>query len=403
MPIQDDYIDCSYQLFDLNRARLAIDGNGVEGGIALKPLFWTRERDESPPQEQGRRLFEAIFPNDGSLLEIYRRQCALARHAGRRLRFRLHLSPRLPNWVRELNWELLYDQHERSALARSPETAFSRYVDVPDQFQAAPPTGKPRLLAVVSAPVDATHHGLAEIDRELVIGSLRSASETFSSLIQSEVLLGPATLGRLRRYLLDGDFVALHLVGHALIERGRQTRLALQDEDGRACFVGEEPLSNLFLGNRTLRMVVLVACDSAVPSRSDQFSGLALTLVHRGLPAVIAMRRAVTVGMAESLTRRLYQNLGVADCIDGALNETRHQLYLEDSDNDHWTDPLLFMRLKDGKLWRRPSQGPPQKDAAGKPAEPSAQVVQNVKVGRAETVLNIAESKNLTIQRKSRN
>src|SRR6185295_1245923 len=104
--------------------------------------------------------------------------------------------------------------------------------------------------------------------------------------------------------------------------------LVLEGTDGKADFVNEEALSQVFEGARALRLVTLVACHGGVPSGEEPLSGLAPGMVRRGVPAVVAMRQAIRFSTAEEFCRHFYRNLARTGLVDRAVNEARHQLRL---------------------------------------------------------------------------
>ncbi|HKI04290.1 MAG TPA: CHAT domain-containing protein [Thermoanaerobaculia bacterium] len=150
--------------------------------------------------------------------------------------------------------------------------------------------------------------------------------------------------------MADGGFHLLHFFGHGQ-NRGGASALVMEDDQGRAQFVGEELLAEVFLGVRELRLVTLIACHGGAPSSQDPFSGLAGRLVQRGLPAVVAMRRAVSVEDGHLFTNHLYGHLVQTGRADAAVNEARQQLYLANPRGIAWSSPVLYSRLTDGRLW----------------------------------------------------
>jgi hypothetical protein len=73
--------------------------------------------------------------------------------------------------------------------------------------------------------------------------------------------------------------------------------------------------------------------------------------VQRGVPSVVAMRRAVRVDNAHLFTQHLYRHIAETGRADAAVNEARQQLYLADPRGIDWSSPVLYSRLNDGRLW----------------------------------------------------
>lgn len=358
------YLDSELYLPGAERARFSWAGHEYEGAPALQSdriqeLFAL----ESTPDEYGRELFAGVFPAGSALREGLHDAILEAERAKSRLRLRLNLSPELPERIHALYWELLADPVHRLALARSPDTAFSRYSAVPRPL-GTPTTGRPRLLCVVSAPRNVEKYQMARIDREDVLRHIEASLSDVD--VEVTVLEPPATPGRIRERLVAGDFHLLHLFGHGMIQRQGVSALVLEDEQGQVRFVEEELLAEVFLGDRDLRLVTVVACHGGALSSADGFSGLAGRLVQRGLPAVIAMRRAVSVDKAHVFTDHLYRQLARTGRVDAAVNEARQQLYLAEPQGIAWSSPVLYQRLADGRLWLPPAETPeePEETAA---------------------------------------
>ena len=345
------YLDSELELSSLESARFTWAGGDYRGKPSLGPdLAQELLVLENEHEAYGLALYEALFPRNSELREGLREAILAAEREKSRLRFRLHLSLDLPDWIHALYWELLADPDRHLALARSPDTAFSRYLDA-RRAQGAPAPGRPRLLCVVSAPSDITERGMAEIRRDEVLRSLEASFEALADEVEVELLEPPATLRRLRERLMDKKrFQLLHFFGHG-DRRGGVSALVLEDEQGRVHFVEEKLLAEVFLGVRELRLVTLVACHGGAPSSGDPFSGLAGRLVHRGVPSVIAMRRAVRVDSAHLFTQYLYRHIAQTGRADAAVNEARQQLYLANPRGIDWSSPVLYSRLSDGRLW----------------------------------------------------
>ncbi|HYG63196.1 MAG TPA: CHAT domain-containing protein [Thermoanaerobaculia bacterium] len=362
------YLESVLDLSSLRSARFSWGGRDYRGATGLDE---ERAVDlcalELEPESYGRELYDAVFPPGSELREGLREAVLAAEREKSRLRFLLHLSPELPEWVHALYWELLADQSRHLALARSPDTAFSRYLSVRRQ-PGAPTTRRPRLLYAVAAPADLARFGLAAIDRDVIVQRLAEPFSVLADAVEITLLEPPVTLERLRQRLTtDGGFHLLHFFGHG-DRRSGVSSLVLEDEQGRAKFVGEEILAELFLGLRELRLVTLVACHGGAPSSHDPFSGLAGRLVQRGVPAVIAMRRAVSVETGHLFTDHLYRQIAHTGRADAAVNEARQQLYLADPQGIAWSSPVLYSRLVDGRLWVPQTEPPPAGESvAGRP------------------------------------
>jgi hypothetical protein len=199
-----------------------------------------------------------------------------------------------------------------------------------------------------------------EVERQILQEALAGEG------IVLDMLDAPATLKRLEEKLREGYHV-LHLVAHGAFNAKRQqAAVYLQTEAGTTQRVVDEDLVAMLsrLQNRPA-LIVLAACQSAARSTRYEFIGLGPKLVQAGMPAVIAMQDFVTVSTAREFSATLYHQLLEHAVIDLAVNQARSTLLT--TGRPDAAIPVLFMRLKDGCLWKLPDQ--PQ---AGKSTAASA-------------------------------
>lgn len=301
---------------------------------------------KTDPEAYGILLFNMLFPPGGKLLVEYRSSEIEAKDSSRnRRRFRLYLDPALDERVRELVWEWLYDFERGDSLSRSSRIAFSRYLPVNGTVSApAPSRCRPRaLIAVADAPDLERLHRLPSLDRE---SSQRSLKRSFRRLwwrISCGLLKGYVTLNALRERLQIGRFNVLHLIAHGLPPTQGGAGLMLQNEDGWAEIVRDKALAEACCDSQELRLVVLAVCHSAAARRDEPFRDLPGRLIQQGVPAVVGMRREISVSAAELFTRAFYRALAKSGEADAAANEARRRLYLDTEGHDHWSDPVLFL------------------------------------------------------------
>jgi hypothetical protein len=347
-----DYLDCELFLSNHDQAKLSVVGRDYTGRPALGEELERQLLEVAQDTEKyGSILFEALFRGDDDLRAGYREGLAIARHQEKRLRFRLHIAANAPPKLHLLDWEFLYDPKARFALACSPETVFSRYESVPYEPGTLVKV-QPKLLIVISSPKDLSEFKLADIDRAETKRSIEEALRPLNGEVTYEFLEAPATSGKIRDRLVNGGFHALHIQAHGLLHSGQtNATLLLEKEDGKANPVDEDRFSKIFEGERNLRLITLIACHGGVQTGNDPFGGLGPSLVRRGIPAVVAMRQAISINTAKYFIQHFYRNLARTGQVDTAANEARQQLYLSAPESREWGAPAVFMRLNDGKLW----------------------------------------------------
>lgn len=351
-----DYLDVELQVIRYDRARLLcpnrqeyVDTIHLDDGLRDRLLELEHTKDY---QGYGRALFNAAFPAGTSLHRGIYSALDSSRKEGRRIRLRLNIDSAIPEGVHNFHWELISDGDDFEP-ARSPETLFSRYVSQP--FAIGPAPSKPRLLCVIAAPIDAHRYQMAPIDYDLTSRHLRACFSQLEGHLEVDFLERPTTPERLREVLQNNKYELLHIHGHGTIARGGESALVLEDAQHKAHFTTETALRSILLGLSELKLVTLIACHGGAPSaKEDQLSGLAGSLVRRSVPAVIAMRRAISMSVGLRFTTYLYQQLAKSPCIDAAVNEARHRLFIDNLQGIDWSSPVLYMRLQDGLLWVPP-------------------------------------------------
>lgn len=326
-------------------------------------------------QAYGLQLFEALFAGD--------MRDALNEEIGRMqgppagcLRIRLWLDEKAPE-LHALPWERLYQIRRGQVLplATDSSTPFSR--DLPDRTpEESPVTERPiRLLAVYSNPKDLDRLRLPPLDMDQEVATLALALEELArqGAVKPTIMPGRTGLTPEQRSRLEGggfeivegpsepdrlfeklkDQHVLHFVGHGHFDEdeGRGV-LQLEGADGTLLpFDDSDLLPRLQAMRSRPRLVFLSACETAKRTGGTHpFVGIGPRLVRDGkIPAVVAMQDLVPMETAQELTRHFYGRLVGHGVVDRALNEARNFLF--ETENANWAIPVLFMRLRGGRLF----------------------------------------------------
>lgn len=304
-----------------------------------------RNHSERRGKNLGKRLYEAVFRSLGNLLPA-----GLPRwYAKRGLRLRLRLDdPTVSGWL----WELLHTRG--SFLAHSVTTPVVRSLENDDPLPALRTAWPIRVLVVVSSP-----DGHEQLDGEKEVADIREALGWREALGLVKVeRLKPPTLVELDKRLATGRFHVLHFIGHGTFLRDRQQgALLFEDPDKGADRVDGDRLAAVLLGDKSLRLVVLNACDSARVASEDLLSGVAHSLAQQRIPAVVGMQYPIWDESAIAFSRRFYGVLARWRPVDWAMARAR-QAMCAASDGLDWAIPVLFLSSKDGRIFRwRPSWG----------------------------------------------
>jgi hypothetical protein len=291
----------------------------------------------------GGQLFQAAF--SGPVRECLGRSRLAADSKGAGLRIRLRLPPALAN----IPWEYLYDGEYGGFISLSPETALVRYVEMPAPMKAFPISPPLRILAMISAPSD-----IPELQGDEEWDKLNDALGDLArrGMVQVD-RLEAGTLSALQRPLRLSEYHVLHFVGHGRYDEDAQDGvLALEGADRKTRQVTGRDLGMMLRGHRSLRLVVLNACEGARSARDDPFGGVAQALVRQGIPAVIAMQFEISDLAALVFSQSFYQAIGDGLPVDVAMVDARRAMFAEGNEVE-WATPVLYMRSPDGRVFRR--------------------------------------------------
>jgi CHAT domain-containing protein len=243
-----------------------------------------------------------------------------------------------------LPWELLFEQEYLGLRLRYP---IVRYLDLPDPPRPLADQPPLRVLVAVSQPKDTRP---LQVDTELA--HLSKALTPLADKAELDVL-DPARSDGLLAKLRQGCHV-LHYIGHGLF-KDTEGYLILEDADERPELVSASLIGRM-VADTGLRLVVLNACQTAVPGLDRTFGGVAHQLVRAGMPAVVAMQMAIADGTAVAFSRHFYGALADGWPVDAAVQEGRRSIMTalgnEWNKRVDWAIPTLYMRAPDGLILR---------------------------------------------------
>ncbi len=320
----------------------------ARGFLSPAILEWTSSGDLAA---DGQRLFNHLLA-DAKVREAW----AQARGQAAQRRLRLRIDPDAAE-LHALPWELLHDG--AALLAAQADTPFSRYLPIARPWSGALEQRPIKVLIVISNPDDLeSKYDLPQADVSLEEEILEAAFEAIDPQeMQIDFLDAPITLERLEEALRKG-YHLLHFLGHGAFNARRgQAALYLQDDEGHAKRVTDDDFANMLARQGVQpRLVFLAACESAkqpapedVESMVKAYRGLGPKLVSAGVPAVVAMQDRVTLKSARKFSAAFYQRLVEHGQVDRAMNEARSTLIT--SGRPDAAVPVLFMRLRSGRLW----------------------------------------------------
>ncbi|MFN8499858.1 MAG: CHAT domain-containing protein [Anaerolineae bacterium] len=274
-------------------------------------------------------------------------------------RIRLRLRLRAPE-LKALPWEYLYDTRRDNFLAVRSDVVISRYLEVFQGIDTASPPAALRILVLLSGPT-----GPAVLD---IAGEQKRIEDALAPLVKDgrivvEFETNP-TAANIRARLRRNVYHVIHYSGHAyyateskLVLNQSVTKdtgyIVLPNDDGVARLLDEASFAQFFVGNPSIRLIILNACQGAQTSLTEYLSGLGDKLVQTaGIPAVIAMQFPIADMAAKQFAQEFYASLTDGLPIDAAVAQARLALFQDRGADDRaWGTPVLFMRSADGRLF----------------------------------------------------
>ncbi len=301
------------------------------------------------PDEYGKALSESLFA-DPNVLSGFAQARASAESLKAPLRIRLLIGPSAPE-LNTIYWEALHDSQAKTPLFTGENILISRYLSSGDWRPVKlRPKGDLKALVVASNPSNLKEYKLAEVD---VPGELQRAKDALGGI--STIEIGgkkKCTLNNIIEALRDGIDI-LYLAAHGTVVNS-EPRIWLEDEDGKVAITSaDDVVTRIRELQQQPRLIVLASCQSAGKGAGDALQALGPKLAQAGVPAVIAMQGNVSMESVKKFMPTFFTEIQKDGQIDRALAVARGTI--RDA-KDYWM-PVLFMRLKSGRIWYVPGVG----------------------------------------------
>lgn len=278
----------------------------------------------------GERLWNALFPEtapqearDGLI------------HA-----LRAETTPVLltvPEPLLRLPWELLYDPEcpaDTGFIAR--RRPLLRLISAGGQSVSLNPPL--RVLVLISSPPELGEWSRVDVESERVAieQATRESRESGWLHLLIEDIVTPErvhqTLIRFRPHIV-------HYIGHGGYERETGGVLLWENDAGERLPYAARKLAEL-LRPRNLQAVVLHACETASRHSKVDLPNLAETLVHAGIPVVLAQQASLSYESSQRASHAWYTALTSGLSFAEALFEARQML--SQVDRPDWAVPVLY-------------------------------------------------------------
>ncbi len=312
----------------------------IRSGQVLRQLT---QSDEQRVQGFGQQLFEMLFA--GELGHLYRASQVEAEQQGRGLRLKLRIRP--PE-LAVLPWEFLFDTDRGDYVTLSRYTPIVRYLEVERSIRPLEIEPPLRVLGMIANPRRMLQMDAAQ-ERYYLTEALRDLSA--QHLVELSWWEGE-TWRDLQAAMRAGPWHVFHFIGHGAFRPGAdEGAIILSDESAQPYWLLATDFARLLVDHRSLRVVILNACQSSQATQHSPFSSTAATLVRHGMPAVLAMQYPITDLAAIQFGRELYQALANWLPVEAAVSEARKAVRLAVRGSLEWGTATLYLRAPQGILF----------------------------------------------------
>ena len=301
----------------------------------------------------GQTLTDMLFGNDASPVRRAYEHARIAAGSREGLRIRLTIQSSAPE-LHAVRWETLLDPRDGSSLLIQENVWFARFLSAQDfALRPVSEAAELQVLIVVANPSDVkTKWNLPAINEqaemECIIAALKAGNRNAPHIIRYRTLSKAATIYNIISDLRESYSDILYLVCHGTLTEDGEPRLLLEKDDGSAQSVeGKALVERLRDMSERPRLVVLASCESAGDRHGETLAAIGPRLAAAGVPSVIAMQGKVSMKSVGHFMSRLFEELSKEGQIDRAVALARSDI----RDQPDWWMPVLFMRLKSGRLW----------------------------------------------------
>jgi len=328
-------------------------------------------RARTDPDRAGAHLAQIIFRPEFADFFANR----LGRAPTGRVRVELCIHE-VDNPLHAVQWELMHGREPDGVpipLAANDATPFSRFDALSTESVEPLPRRQLRLLVAIASPLDLSEYGMDDVAVEPLLEALLTGVRKHSDQgsLAVTVLPGQMALSApVTAALSDAGWqVTSGATSHGTLQRLAETHdliyltahglaggdgLVLEAPDGTCDVVSPSEIEDRLKGAQSKPYLVFLAtCYGGQRDGPDAFAALGPRLLTAGIPAVVAMQDAVEMEAARCLAADFFESLFDEERADGevdrALNRARRMLY--DRKLPVWAPPVLFCRLRDGRLY----------------------------------------------------
>jgi len=356
--VQVEKRDTSDKLLGEPTGKFSCKGKKKSRMQSLHEMAIQNNLTEDGVKELGETLFNAMF--DKGLRQDFFRLYEKVIQQKAILRLELDVDEcQLPD-IAALPWEFICVPADAGFgtvwFATTPNLIFSRrrarwFIPEPIQINE---NERLRIALVVASPSDPT---LGPVKYREILKALENWAHEQKRQIELLEFVNDATLLCIDKLLAKKPHI-FHFIGHARFKKVNSNdhgQIALVDVNKRPRWIEAHRFGELFNRHRPA-IVLLQACEGAALSTSKAFVGIASQLVEQNIPVVTAMQYQITNSTAQRFAVEFYQRISDNDPVDKAVQEGRRQISLVTGfSKKDFATPVLFMRVRNGHLFKRPA------------------------------------------------
>ncbi|MGW3244791.1 CHAT domain-containing WD40 repeat protein [Streptomyces sp. NPDC001070] len=316
---------------------------------------------ERPARELGELLFSSLF--DAAAANLLMAGRDQAEREQRHLR--VVLLVQTPSLAR-LPWEYLYDASAGEFLAL--EWSLVREPQVMTEQRPLTVKGPLHVLGMTAVPPDVARLSVEQEQRHLseALGGLVSRG-----LVELSWVAGP-TWRDLQTALSRTRPHVLHFMGHGVFDpaTGRGALVLGDETNGTSHRMSAGDFALLLHEHTSLRLVVLNACATGRADPLDPFSGVAAALLHKRVPAVVAMQFAISDRAATEFSRTFYEQIAEGRPVHHGVTAARRAVRIAQQGSLEWGTPMLWLRSSNGLIFDLGT--PPANGTAGRRTPPDS-------------------------------
>jgi tetratricopeptide (TPR) repeat protein len=321
----------------LRRIEESVTGEPAKQKHEISVQVKAKGTEETFHKEFGTELYVKVFA--GELGEYFDKGLIEAQKNRSGLRICLRFNKNAQE-IAVLPWEFLHNGDD--FLVTNRELLISRLPAEITKKQSSPLESILRMLVVVSSPNDPNIAPLnIELEQEVILEAVDRLHREYKMEVD---FTEDATFETVESYLNEKEYHIVHFTGHGKYDDNKHRGyLIFESEDGKAREIDNTAIADLFAG-RSVRLVVLSACQSGKVSNREAYADLASILVKKNIPAVVAMQYSILDLSATRFAQTFYKSIAFGKPVDLALTEARIVMkHSEKSNGIDFATPVLYL------------------------------------------------------------